>query len=73
MPTLTTRDMNKIGEMFDQSFYQLMERVDRNYEGGGQLEPPKPKKQPRTQLVPENLVIQQQQNILAEMAQRGAV
>lgn len=72
MPAFTTRDLNKIAEMFDQHFYQLIERVDRNYEGGGQIEAPKPKKQPSFKLVPENVIMAQQENILAQLGQGGA-
>lgn len=73
MPNLTTRDMNKIAEMFDQQFYQLIERVDKNYEGGGQIEPPKPKAAQRHARVPENLVQARQENLLLELSQKGLI
>lgn len=74
MPNLSTRDVNKMAEMFDQHFYQLMERIDKNYEDGGRIEPPKPRKQQRLARIPENVLQQQLLNQMVEqLSQQGPI
>lgn len=41
MPNLNTGDLNRVMEMLDSRFYQIIDRVDGSYTDGGKIDSPK--------------------------------
>lgn len=73
MPIFSSKEIDKIMKMMDTRFFDIMDRVDESYKGGGELTPPKVSQRKKPMYIHEGMQIEQHKENLKDLLERGVL